>query len=161
MKIYRLVLLASLGLAAASTAHAAETAIDLHGEGVQIYTCAQAGSGYAWRLKAPDATLLDAAGHKVGHHFAGPSWQAADGSTVVGTARVTSAAPDAGAIPWLVLDITSRSGAGVFAQVRAVTRTHTKGGAAPATGCDAAHAGAETRVPYSAEYTLFTAPSGQ
>ncbi len=157
MKTHHLVLLASLGVVASAGAHATDAAIDLRGEGVQVYTCAPDGAGFAWRFTAPEATLFDAAGQKVGRHFAGPSWQAADGSLVVGTTRVSSAAPDASAIPWLVLRVKSQSGAGRFATVRTITRTKTEGGAMPATGCDPAHAGAEARVPYSAEYTFFPA----
>jgi hypothetical protein len=57
-----------------------------------------------------------------------------------------------------VLRIKSQSGAGVFATVRYVTRTNTEGGTMPTTGCDPAHAGAEARVPYTAEYIFFPAP---
>ncbi len=162
MNTYHLVFLAGLNLAASPVAsHATDAAIDLRGKGVQIYTCTPAGAGYAWQFKAPEAVLFNAAGQKVAHHFAGPSWQATDGSLVVGDARVSSNAPKAGAIPWLVLGVKSETGAGLFAAVRTVTRTKTEGGSMPTTGCDAAHAGAEARVPYSAEYTFFTAPSGQ
>ena len=37
-------------------------------------------------------------------------------------------------------------------RVRFVQRLQTQGGKAPAGGCDAAHAGATSRVPYSARY---------
>ncbi len=136
-------------------AHAAAPAIVLLGEGVQVYGCAQTESGYAWRLKAPDAVLTDAEGHDAGHHFAGPSWQAEDGSTVVGAVVATSAAPQAGAIPWLVLAAKSHSGEGRFADVSYIVRSGTEGGVPPATGCDSAHADAELRVAYSATYTFF------
>jgi hypothetical protein len=43
-------------------------------KGVQIYECAQEGAAYAWKLKAPEAELLDPDGKKVGMHSAGPSW---------------------------------------------------------------------------------------
>ena len=56
--------------------------IELRGTGAQVYTCEASPSGFAWRLKAPDAALMDGTGAEVGHHFAGPSWQASDGSTV-------------------------------------------------------------------------------
>jgi hypothetical protein len=159
MIIRSLTALGCLTLAfAPDAARAAEpAAIDLQGKGVQIYTCDPAGSGFAWHFKAPEATLYDAAGHPDGHHFAGPTWQAPDGSSVVGDVGASSAAPRAGTIPWMVLRIKSQTGAGIFAAVRYVTRTKTEGGAMPATGCDAAHAGAEARVPYTAEYILFPA----
>ena len=36
----------------------------------------------AWTLKAPDAQLIDKKGKPFGKHFAGPSWQASDGSSI-------------------------------------------------------------------------------
>ncbi len=142
-------------LALARQAHAAAPAIVLLGKGAQVYACAQTEAGYAWHLKAPDAILLDPAGRQVGRHFAGPSWQAEDGSTVVGAAVATAQAPQAGAVPWLVLAAKSHAGEGVFAGVSYIVRSATQGGAAPAAGCDADHAGAELRVDYSATYTFF------
>ena len=141
-------------LAVAHHAQAAAPAIVLLGKGAQVYGCAQTDAGYAWRLKAPDAILLDPAGRQVGRHFAGPSWQAEDGSTVVGAAVATSPAPQADGIPWLVLAAKSHSGDGTFAGVSYIVRSATEGGLAPATGCDADHAGAESRVDYSATYAF-------
>jgi len=130
-------------------------AIEAVGKGVQIYACKASAGGYAWSLKAPDASLQDANGRTIGKHFAGPSWQANDGSTVVGQLLNRSPSPDAGAIPWLVVQAKSHSGSGLMANVQYVIRMRTRGGVAPATGCDAAHAGSEVRVPYSAVYLFF------
>ena len=132
-------------------------AIEAFAKGVQIYTCNAANGSYAWTLKAPDARLSDAKGHAIAKHFAGPSWQAEDGSVVVGelVQASPSPSPDAGAIPWLVLHAKSHTGAGQMANVQYIVRTRTEGGVAPATGCDAGHAGAEVRVPYSAVYLFF------
>jgi len=148
-------LLAGL-LLAAPAAHAATPAvIVLLGKGVQVYGCTPGGAGYAWKLKAPDAVLTNAVGDKVGHHFAGPTWQADDGSLVLGEPVVTSRSPDTGAIPWLVVRAKGHGGQGLFSGVSYVVRSDTEGGAAPATGCDAGHSGAEARVGYSATYTFF------
>jgi hypothetical protein len=136
-------------------AFAASPAIVLKGEGAQIYSCTAAGSGYAWRLKAPDAKLMDATGTIVGHHFAGPSWQANDGSKVVGDPLVASASPQSTAIPWLVLAAKSHTGPDIFSDVAYVVRSDTVGGLPPATGCDKAHIGGEARVNYHATYTFF------
>lgn len=130
-------------------------AIEAFAKGTQIYNCKADGNNYAWTLKGPDATLSDAKGHAIGKHFAGPSWQAADGSVVVGETLNASPSPDAGAVAWLVLHAKSHSGNGEMASVQYIVRTRTEGGVAPATGCDAAHVGAEVRVPYSAVYLLF------
>lgn len=143
----------------AGAAHAQGTpkaaAIEAFGKGVQIYACKASGSSYAWVLKAPDATLADAKGRVIARHFAGPSWQANDGSTVVGESVNVSPSPDAGAIPWLVLRAKSHAGNGEMATVQYIVRERTEGGLAPASGCDAGHAGKEVRVPYSAVYLFF------
>jgi hypothetical protein len=141
--------------ASAQDAPAKPPAIEAFGKGVQIYTCKAAAATYAWTLKAPEATLSDAKGNVIGKHFAGPSWQANDGSTVVGEALNASPSPDAGAIPWIVLHAKSQTGNGVMSKVAYVVRTRTEGGVAPATGCDAGHVNAEVRVPYSAVYIFF------
>jgi hypothetical protein len=51
------------------------------------------------------------------------------------------------------------SGSGVFSAVTHILRIDTKGGQAPAQGCDAGHANAEVRVPYEASYYFYTAPA--
>ena len=134
----------------------------LHAEGVQIYTCTPpTGSGataaYIWALKAPDAKLYDTSCSLVGTHGAGPSWRSeADGSTVVGAAVASVGAPDKHrAIPWLLLKAVSHTGTGMMSNVIAVQRVDTQGGVAPSSGCDAAHAGTETSVGYSATYYFY------
>lgn len=148
-------LAAVVGTVHAQGQPAMHPAIETFAKGVQIYTCKAASGSYAWTLKAPDAVLSDAKGHAIGKHFAGPSWQAVDGSVVVGEVLNASPAPDAGAVAWLVLHAKSHSGDGEMASVQYIVRTRTEGGAAPASGCDNAHAGAEVRVPYSAVYLFF------
>ncbi|MGI4802401.1 MAG: DUF3455 domain-containing protein [Janthinobacterium lividum] len=141
---------------ATSPAFAADQrAIVLAAKGVQVYGCTHTGESYAWKLTGPEAILTDAAGHPAGRHFAGPSWQAADGSIVVGDPLVASQAPSNDAIPWIVLRAKDHKGGGQFATVAYIVRSATIGGLAPETGCDAAHDGAEHRVDYSATYTFF------
>jgi Protein of unknown function (DUF3455) len=143
------------GWAQAQTSFTKQPAIEALGKGVQIYTCKASSGAYAWALKAPEASLSDAKGNVIGKHFAGPSWQASDGSTVVGEPLNVSPSPSAGAIPWIVLHAKSHTGDGVMADVQYIVRTRTEGGVAPASGCDASHVGTEVRVPYSAIYLFF------
>ena len=127
---------------------------------VQIYTCAipATGGAPAWTLKAPHA-VLGKKNHDVqAIHFAGPSWQATDGSLVTATRAAASPAPDAADIPWLLLKATTHVGAGAFAPVTWIQRLATEKGPAPATGCDDAHLGTEVLVPYAADY-FFDRPS--
>jgi outer membrane protein assembly factor BamB len=149
------VLMAFASVADAQGPAAKPAAIEAVGKGVQIYICKASNGAYAWSLKAPDARLQDAKGNFVAKHFAGPSWQAADGSIVVGASVNASPSPDAGAIPWLVLQAKSHSGSGEMADVQYIVRTRTEGGVAPSAGCDAKHVGGEVRVPYNAIYLFF------
>ncbi len=135
--------------------------IQLRGVGTQVYACAPAPTGYAWKFKAPDASLTNMGGVVEGHHFAGPSWQATDGSMVVGEVLVSAPAPEPTSIPWLLLRAKSHRGSGSFASVGYIARTQTEGGMPPASGCDARHAGLETKVSYRAIYTLFPAAGAQ
>ena len=131
--------------------------LQVHAKGDQVYVCMSAPAQYAWTLKAPDAQLFDKDGKPFGKHFAGPSWEASDGSRVTGKAVANAPSPDADSIPWLLVNIVSHDGSGVLSRATSIQRLNTKGGKAPASGCDAAHAGQEVRVPYSADY-LFYAP---
>jgi hypothetical protein len=90
-----------------------------------------------------------------GKHFAGPSWEANDGSRVTGKAVANSPSPDANSIPWLLVTILSHDGSGVLSRVTTIQRLNTKGGKAPESGCDASHVGQEVRVSYSADYRFY------
>jgi hypothetical protein len=132
--------------------------VQAHGKGSQIYACQSTDGQYAWKLKAPDAQLLNGNGEKLGRHFAGPTWEANDGSRVIGKLAASVASPDADSIPWLLLESKSSEGPGLFASVKSIQRLNTKGGKAPASGCDAAHEKAETSVPYEADYYFYGTP---
>jgi Protein of unknown function (DUF3455) len=128
----------------------------VHAKGAQVYTCKGEASPASWTLKAPDAQLFDKDGKAAGKHFAGPSWEANDGSRVTGKAVANAPSPDSDSIPWLLVSITSHSGnQGVLSRATTIQRLNTKGGQAPATGCDAAHSGQEVRVDYSADYVFY------
>jgi hypothetical protein len=131
--------------------------MQVHATGDQIYSCKVDEPQPGWTLKAPEAQLFDKNGKVFGKHFAGPSWEASDGSRVVGKAAANVPSPDADSIPWLLVKVVSHAGEGVLTQVTSIQRINTKGGKAPASGCDAGHAGQEVRVAYSADY-LFFAP---
>jgi hypothetical protein len=131
--------------------------LQVHAKGDQVYTCKGDGAQFTWTLKAPDAQLFDKDGKLFGKHFAGPSWEATDGSRVTGKAVANRASPDADSIPWLLVNVVSHEGSGVLSKATTVQRLNTKGGKAPASGCDASHVGQEVRVAYSADY-FFYAP---
>jgi len=127
-------------------------------KGDQIYTCKQDGAQSSWTLKAPDAQLFDESGKAIGHHFAGPTWQLNDTSAVTGKVAARFDPPDKDAIPWLLLTAVDHSGSGLMNNVTHIQRLNTKGGKAPAAGCDGSHVGDETRVPYTADYFFYGNP---
>jgi Protein of unknown function (DUF3455) len=129
--------------------------------GVQIYECKAAKEDpaqFSWSLKAPEADLKDLSGKAVGKHYAGPTWEASDGSKVVGEVVAKRDAPEAAAIPWLLLRAKSTSGSGIFGAIASIQRLQTSGGSPPANGCDSSQSGKESRVPYSAVYRFYKAP---
>jgi hypothetical protein len=132
--------------------------LQVHAKGDQVYSCKSDGAQFTWTLKAPDAQLFDKSGKAFGKHFAGPTWEANDGSRVTGKAVANAPSPDADSIPWLLVNILSHAGSGVLSSATTIQRINTKGGKAPASGCDASHAGQEVRVAYTADY-LFYAPN--
>ncbi len=129
--------------------------LQVHAKGDQIYTCKGDAAQFIWNLKASDARLFDKDGKPFGKHFAGPSWEANDGSRVTGKAVANAPSPDADSIPWLLVNIVRQEGTGVLSRVTTIQRLYTKGDKAPSTGCDAAHAGQELRAPYSADYLFY------
>lgn len=134
-------------------------AMTVPARGVQIYECraTRDGKGHAWAFVAPDAALLDAGGSAIGSHGAGPVWQSTDGSRVVGTVKARADAPTAGTIPWLLLATKSTGPEGAFSRVTYIQRVNTAGGAAPTAPCAEGLLGRTVRVPYTADYRLFTA----
>jgi hypothetical protein len=128
-------------------------------KGVQIYECrASKDAGTSdWVFVAPEADLFDTSGKKIGRHYAGPRWESFDGSTIAGTLRERIDAPQADAIPWLLLTAKSVGPEGAFSKVTSVQRVSTGGGAAPKTGCSSATVGQVARMPYTADYYFLAA----
>jgi hypothetical protein len=127
-------------------------------KGVQIYECRakkdQPGA-VEWAFVAPEAELFDRQGKPVGKHYAGPHWEASDGSKIVGSVKARADAPQAGAIPWLLLATTSVGQSGTFSKTTSIQRVATAGGVAPSDGCSSTTIGKTTRVGYTADYVFF------
>jgi Protein of unknown function (DUF3455) len=135
-----------------------------HATGTQNYTCQRSSTGFAWTFVAPSATLLDDKGKPIMTHYAGPTWQAKDGSKVVG-ARVAGVEVSSDAIPWLLLRAASTSpgpdGGDLLTATTYIQRVNTTGGLAPTTGCNAANLGAARNVPYTSDYYFYRAAGSQ
>ena len=123
--------------------------LEAFADGVQIYEC---GTDRRWVFKAPEAQLADRDGRKIGTHYAGPTWEASDGSKVTGAIKARDNARSAQDIPWLLLAATSASGHGTLGRTRSIQRMDTVGGVPPSGPCTP---GMETRVPYKATYYFY------
>ena len=137
------------------------TVVTLHAEGVQVYECKTGGDNagsdkpgsdhkLVWTLREPIATLL-LAGKTVGRHYAGPTWQHVDGSSVVGKVVANAPGKTPTDIPWLKLQATTRKGQGMLSGVATVQRINTQGGVHGGP-CDKART--FYSAPYSADYVF-------
>jgi hypothetical protein len=147
-----------------------------HATGTQNYVCLPSGSGVAWALFTPQATLFDDEGQQITTHFFSPNpfeggviratWQhSRDTSTVWG--RVTGISSDPnfvtpGAIPWLRIQVKNvgalagPTGGTRLTGTTFIQRLNTVGGAAPSTGCSSlTDIGANRFVPYTADYFFY------
>jgi hypothetical protein len=96
----------------------------------------------------------------MGTHFAGPTWQARDGSRVVAK-RDTGVTVDPSAIPWLRLSRVSSSAGADGDRLEKTTfiqRIDTTGGLQPAAAeCNLSTLGTVVEVPYTANYLFWSA----
>jgi hypothetical protein len=129
-----------------------KVAFHVYAKGVQIYRW----SGTSWVFVAPEAMLFADAGYQgaVGSHYAGPTWESASGSKVVGTV-LERCTPDPAAIPWLLLEAVSSGGPGIFDQVTFIQRVNTVGGLAPT--APGGVPGEMASVPYTTENCFYQA----
>ena len=145
-----------------------------HAVGTQNYICLTSGSGFAWTLFAPQATLFNDDFQQVITHFLSgnpleggtprATWQhSRDTSSVWAAAIASSSDPHfvvPGAIPWLLLQVFGAqdgpTGGQRLTRTTFVQRVNTFGGIMPATGCTlATDLGKKVLVPYTADYFFY------
>jgi hypothetical protein len=125
----------------------------VHAEGVQIYECKTGSDNkMSWQFREPLATLLKG-DTTVGRHFAGPSWQFADGSSIKGKVAGQASGATLNDIALLRLDVVEHRGDGALSKATMVQRLDTKGGVFSG-ACD--QPGAMHLEPYTASYVFLT-----
>jgi hypothetical protein len=129
-----------------------------HAIGVQVYECVSTPAGFDWRFVAPRAELFDDRGKLIIAHFGGPTWQARDGSRVVGKLE-RSVTVSRTAIPWLLLSRASSSAGpdgDLLAKTTFIQRISTRGGLAPSVAlCNQQRLGRTFASPYTSDYIFF------
>ncbi len=127
------------------------------GVGEITYECREKkdmAGAHEWAFVAPVATLYSPDRKTVGKYYAGPTWEAADGSKVTGKqVAVAPAAP--GSIPLQLVKAEPAMGAGAMQGVAYIQRLNTKGGVAPSAACTAANKGQRQQVAYEADYVFY------
>jgi len=109
---------------------------------------------HEWAFVGPVATLYGVDRQAVGKYYAGPTWEAGDGSKVSGK-QVAVAPATPGSIPLQLVKADPAMGAGAMTGVSYIQRLNTKGGVAPAMGCDAMSKGKRQQVAYEADYVFY------
>jgi len=143
---------------ALSVAATERLATIVEANGVQIYDCRPAkdpATGDVWTFRAPEAELRTQSGQSFGRHYGGPTWEANDGSKVVGVVKAKENASDPTAIPWLLLSAGEVDGHGVLSQTTSIQRLKTVGGQPPKASCASDELNRVMRVPYQAEYRFY------
>ena len=158
-----------------------------HAVGTQNYVCSPSGTGVAFVLVTPQATLFGNEKEQLTTHFFSPNprepntnpvvvtdrmiraaWQhSRDSSTVWGEVKPGNASSDSnfvafGAIPWLLVTTVhvedGPTGGDKLSKTTFIHRVNTSGGIAPATGCNSpADLGHQAFVPYTADYIFYKA----
>ncbi len=127
------------------------------GVGEITYECREKkdmAGAHEWAFVGPVATLYSGDKKTVGKYYAGPTWEANDGSKVTGKQLgVAPAAP--GNIPLQLVKTDPAMGAGAMTGVSYIQRLNTKGGVAPAMACDATSKGKRQQVAYEADYVFY------
>jgi hypothetical protein len=158
-----------------------------HGVGTQNYVCSPSGTGVAFVLMTPQATLFDNEKEQLTSHFFSPNpqepntnpavvtdrmirvtWRhSRDSSTVWGEVKQGNASSDSnfvapGAVAWLLVTKVhvedGPTGGDKLSKTTFIHRVNTSGGVAPSTGCtSSADLGHQAFVPYTADYIFYRA----
>ena len=146
-----------------------------HATGFQNYECQPVGpSGLGrvnWVLFTPQATLFDEQNEQIITHFNSPNpldpartvratWQDSADTSSVWARAVASATVDPDAIDWVKLVAVGTrvgpTGGTTLSDTTFVQRVNTRGGLAPATGCDQLpDVGKRAFIPYAADYFFY------
>ena len=114
-----------------------------------------AADAFEWAFVAPVATLYDGSRRTVGRYYAGPTWEANDGSKVTGKQLATAPASGPQNIPLQLVQANPVSGSGAMTDVMYIQRLNTMGGVAPSAPCGQSNAGARQQVKYQADYVFY------
>ena len=143
-----------------------------HATGTQNYICLPSGSGFAYSLFTPEATLFNDDGDQIITHFFSPNpdengtiratWESSRDTSTVWAATVPGGAAivSQDAVAWLLLEVKGRregpDGGHRLTDTTFIQRLNTVGGVPPRTGCASpADVGTRAFVSYTADYFFY------
>lgn len=136
-------------------------ALTLVGAGDLAYECkakADMPTVFEWTFAGPTAVLYDKTSKAVvGKYYAGPTWEANDGSKVGGKQLGVSQSMTPASIPLQLVQTSASTGTGAMNGITFIQRMNTKGGVAPKDACAAGNVGAKMMVKYEADYLFYKA----
>jgi Protein of unknown function (DUF3455) len=149
-----------------------------HGKGTQNYVCVPSGSGFAWTLFTPQATLFDDHDKQLITHFFSPNphedgkirvtWEDSRDTSTVWGAVIGHKTVSTDAIDWLLIQVekigaqNGPTGGDTLTPTSFIQRVNTTGGLAPPTGCDSlANVGSKAFRPYTADYVFYVDENAQ
>lgn len=152
-----------------------EAYLVVHAIGSQNYVCMPSGVSFAWTFFGPQATGFDDDDKQKLTHFlssdplgtARPTWLHSKDSSAIWGSSIASATSitdpgfvEAGAIPWLLLEVVDAQpgpdGGDKLVDTTYIHRLDTSGGVAPAVGCSVAtDVGKKALVPYTTDYYFY------
>jgi Protein of unknown function (DUF3455) len=145
-----------------------------HGFGTQNYVCLPSGTGFAFSLFTPEATLFNDGSQQLITHFFSPNpeenntiratWENSHDSSMVWAAAVKQVIVREDSVAWVRLDVKGAAegptGGRKLTPAKFIQRINTLGGNAPATGCSSlADVGTKAFVPYAADYLFYKLPT--
>ncbi len=136
-------------------------ALTVLGAGDLAYECKEkagmAGS-FEWTFVGPTAVLYDKTSKAaIGKYYAGPTWEANDGSKVGGKQLGVSPSAMPASIPLQLVQAGAATGTGAMSGITFIQRMNTKGGVAPSMPCAMANKGEKKMVKYEADYLFYKA----
>jgi hypothetical protein len=168
----------------------AKAFLEGHAVGTQNYICLPSGSGFAFILFTPQATLFNDDMDQLITHFNSPNlnpnpsptpdakgtiratWENSRDTSTVWAKAIAQADHitdptfvEQGAIAWVLLEVVGHmdgpTGGDRLSETTFVQRLNTHGGVAPSVGCSSlADVGTKAFVPYRASYFFYKGPEG-
>lgn len=112
---------------------------------------------FAWVQMLANATLNTRSGRSVGRYYGGPTWEANDGSQVIGSV-IASVDSTTSGLPQQLIQTVSSEGRASFSGISYIQLLNTQGGGSPSATCDYSARTQRQQVSFQADFVFYSAP---